>query len=292
MHFLGKILLFFVMIGAAAATALTAKLLQVRNSWTKQVAAATEINAKQAKELQEKERAVLVAREELQRDLVTWDKGWDLVTVAATPDGIQLQVGSDQGLKARGVDNATGDPPTVHAFEIAADGTSKYHGGFQVRSVQQNSAEAVPVSRLLPGESDSWNLNAKWRFRQFVEPATIARTVELDRAMRQGQADLAVQQSNLDKLKNEQLAAAGEALATRNADLVGDGNATPPKVGLLRRIEFEDERRNAVVREVDALRRMVKGAFARLQELKAENDRLAGALPGAGAAPPSTVSND
>ena len=172
-------------------------------------------------------------------------------------------------------------PPVVHVFRAVAPETFVYVGEYiaDPNNLNQQSALLVPTKAPVPEQpTPAWTQgNGIWRLRTIIPAGPRSdldnlnvRMIRTREMLRETNANL-VQQEAL-------LAAAQEQLDARKGELLGDPNATPVEgrpefsEGLLSTIENEEEARNQIQVEVDALRRAIKEAaderLARQQELQ------------------------
>ena len=80
MHTLGHVFIWLIAVGALAASVLTAKTFDVRNSWTKKVETLKQQTSTQAEELAQKETQLRQLREEYHHLMLGWDQVWGPVT--------------------------------------------------------------------------------------------------------------------------------------------------------------------------------------------------------------------
>ncbi|MCA9113910.1 MAG: hypothetical protein KDA79_02410 [Planctomycetaceae bacterium] len=299
MHVLGKVLLGLCILGAVGAVGLTAKLVNVRNSWTKRVAELKQENEKTADELRRQRIELKSLRNQLAREELGWGKSWSQANVSRQADGTLIVdgVGRRQGLGLPEGPNS----PVVHAFQPAPGGGMAYVGPFQATTVEENRAALRPAWKVRPGEADSWTSGPDWRLRTQVPAGFLNRFHDLQSQLVNVDQRLANEQSRLEDQKNS-LADANNVLAVRLEELEGDPDApegVPAEFsdGLLAVLERVQNERSAGLEEVDALRHKVHQTNERLNAVLQENLQLARQLtekteePAATAAAPADSSS-
>jgi len=279
MHIMGKIGVWLLVIAAAASTVLTAKFIQVRNSWTKKDVALQ----KSYETLQPKIADLTEQLARLQADYFRSKELWgqhlnDVVTsVQRQPEGI-LAID-------RGINHGLREKMTLYGFEILPDGSSVYRGDFTVTTARDVQAQLQPNWRVRPEDVATWQQNGKWRWRNLVPPGIqpnydqqILAIAKTDDTLTERKKKLATEVA-LEKAVEEQK-------NLREAELVGgDQLSKDPAVeveyreGLVAAIEQTEEERNQVLRKVDDLRRRLRTAQQTVDRLKTENLELARKLP-------------
>ncbi len=278
MHILGKILAVLVVIAAIAASVLTAKLVQVRNSWTAKTVNSKSKFAELEPKISKLESQIDSLKNEFFRARELWGSYWnDVQTNIADPKDGTLQIGI-------GTDNAVRDKLLLQGFEIAADGTSVYRGSFSVAAVQNVAATLKPNWRATPEEVRTWQ-PGNWRWRNAIPSGyqdnferQLLTVVKNEETLKSRLAKLAGQKDLLVK--------ASESLKQREAELVGGAglgkgiNVEPEfRDGLVAAVEKTEEDRNRVLQKIDELRRKVRDVQADIEQLQAENIELVHRLP-------------
>jgi hypothetical protein len=264
MHIMGKVGVWLVVVVAIASTVLTAKFIQVRNSWTK------------------KDVAFQKAYQTLQPKIADLSEEVVVTTVQRQPEGIlAIDRGTDQGLREK---------MTLYGFEIMEDGSSVYRGDFTVTTARNAQAQLQPNWRVRPEDVATWQQNGKWRWRNLVPPGIQPNYDQQILGIAKAGDTLTERQK---KLATEvALGKAAEAQKDlREAELAGgDQLSKDPAVaveyreGLVAAIEQTEEARNQVLLKVDALRRKLRAAQQSVERLQTENIELARKLPQASAA--------
>lgn len=278
MHIMGKVGVWLVVIAAAASTVLTAKFIQVRNSWTKKNVTLQNTYRTLQPKIADLNEQLARLEGDLYRSKELWGGYWNDVPTAVRPqDGaVVVDRGTDQGLR---------DGMTLYGFEILPDGTSIYRGDFKVVTARQVQTQLQPNWRVRPEDVSTWQPNGKWRWRNLVPPG--------------GQPNYDVQVLSIAKA-DDTLTDRKKKLATevalekqaeaqknlRDAELVG-GDQLPKdpaldvefREGLVAALEQVEEERNQVLRKVDELRRRLRATQQSVDRLQAENLELSQKLP-------------
>ncbi len=290
MHWSGKVFAGFVLIGAVAAIALSARTHQVRSSWHKKLSD----YRGEFKADQEELRRERFSHEASQVDLANAKRGWgdfsDDVTVTVNVQNGYLQTRDQETtavVSTGGSDNQ--QPLMVHGFLKNADGSVRFVGTF----VQDGAAQAgfrvwKPTWQVREADQvASWG-GGKWRLRSLIPAHQKTRFVNLEVLLTQ--ADQTSDDTGLDaRIKGEVDLKADEQLRLRFAELVG-GNADLAGLegklpgymidGLVRAIAAAEEDRNQSVEMVDTLRRDLKLNHDRANRLLKQNGELERSLPG------------
>ena len=288
MHTSGKVLAFLVVLLAITASVLTAKLVQVRNSWTaKSVASKNKFN-----DISPKIVALQAQIDSLNNELFRSRELWGsfffpVQTEVLNPnDGtVRVGVGSDNGVR---------DKFLMHGFETAEDGTSIYRGSFLPVDIQNNTASLKPNWRANPEEIRTWK-PGNWRWRNLVPPGYV------DNFDKQLTTILKNEETLSDRVRTlkgqvKLLAEANAKLKLREAELVG--GAELPKTesvnpefrdGLVAAMAAAEEDRNQTLLTIDKLRRDVRSVQADIEQMLSDNIELTKRLPQPGAANPLSV---
>jgi len=284
MHVMGKVGVWLVVVAAALSTVFTAKLVQVRNSWTKKVnSLKTSYQNLQPKiaELTEQQ-ARLEA--ELFRSTELWGKYSNNVLTQVRPaDGV-VQIGI-------GTNNGVAEKKVLYGFEILPNGTTVYRGDFTVETARDVQAQLKPNWKIRPDDVQSWQPQANWRWRN-VLPAGYQPTFDQQLlAISQAEKILADRKSKL-VVETGLDVQAQEQLKRRVAELEGGEQLSKdPAVdvefreGLVAAVEEAEEARNKVLLKVDELRRRLRAVQHGIDHQKEENLELTHKLP----QPPTAV---
>jgi hypothetical protein len=213
MHVMGKVGVWLVVIAAAASTVLTARLVQVRNSYTKKsVGYQTTYNTLQPKIADLTEQLARLEAE-LFRSRELWGQHLsDVTTTVQRPaEGVlAIDRGSNHGLREK---------MTLYGFELRPEG-SIYRGDFTVIAVRDVMAQLQPNWRIRPDDVQTWQQNGKWRWRNLVPPGIqpnfdqqILAIARAEDALADRNKKLATEVA-LEKSANDQL-------SLREAELVG-----------------------------------------------------------------------
>lgn len=278
MHKLGIVLAFLVVIASGIAGVLTAKLVQVRNSWTAKVVASKANYQKSAQKIEELEARIDSLKSELFRSRELWGGFWPSVQTTKTnpTDGsLQIMIGTDQGVR---------DKELLHGFEIAQDGSAIYRGSFSVVGIQNNAANLKPNFRATPDDVEKWQ-PGNWRWRNLI-PSGYLETFDRQLLTILKHEEVLRARTIALNTQKDLLAKANDSLKQREAELVGGdllgkpANVGPEyREGLVATIEKEEEARNQVLQQIDELRRKVLKTQAEIELLKTENVELVNRLP-------------
>ena len=293
MHILGKILTWMILVTAIPAVVLTARLLDIQNSWTQKVENLREKNAEKSNELIAEQKKLEALKNEVLRSSMGSDAFYVgmQVNVDRATGALSANIGSNAGIAPHQAKDDQGNDvtynPVLHAFQPVANVQEQwnYVGSFQVNTLRENALTMTPTWKLRPGETDSWSPGQDWYFRADIPLASKSAIDELrlslesaGRAQRANQLRLTQQQAQLDD--------ATDKLNYRRGQLLGFPD--PPaeaaleveyRRGLVPAIEEVEEQRNAAFAEVDRLRRQIKLANDRLTKLNGDNKQMIKSLP-------------
>ena len=292
MHWSGKVFMGFVVIGAAAAIALSARTHQIRRSWHMSL----------SKERADYEAGVDVLRkarffhESAQVDLANAKRGWgdysDDVTVTVNVQNGNLQTRDQETaavLAAAAAVNQQQQPIMVHGFLKNADGSVRFIGTF----IQEGAAQGgfrtwKPTWKVRPADSVAAWASGKWRLRTLIPAHQKTRFVNLEVLLTQG--DQTSDDKGLDaRIKGDVNLKADEQLRLRFSELMGENDdlaglkgKLPDYMidGLVRAIAAAEEERNQLIETVDVLRRDLKSNHDRANRLLKQNSDLERSLPG------------
>jgi hypothetical protein len=259
----------------------SSKLTLIRNSWHKKTSDAKANVIAQRKKLAESEKAVVLAKAELQRAIHGWERYWPAVQVdrGQQPGVLGLTFGTNQGL-------ALNAP--VYVFQPAENGNGvSYVGPFKVKEVNEAQAALTPLWRLRMGEEATWRYGPNWRIRTNI-PRQYQNTLsDLELMLLRKDEILIAQQKHL-QIQQEAKKSAEEHVHLRMKELNGDPNLGPKEKslnrflveGLHKAVADTEKERDAVQADVDELRRLVKRTRDEIERLTADNERLAKRLSG------------
>lgn len=269
MHTVGKVLAVLVVIAAVLASMLTAKLIQVRNSYTVKAAAAKQKFADTQPKIEALEASIEKLKNEIFRSRELWGSSLPKVDTKVNADGsVGTGIGTDQGIRPAML---------LHGFEIAQDGTAIYRGSFLVADVQKDSCTLKPNFRVTPEDVKTWSPQGTWRWRNSVPPGYLE---TFDRQLLSILKDEETLRARIITLEGQKqlLAKANGTLKLREAELVGgEGLAKTESVGaeyrdgLVPAMEQVEEERNQVLLKNDELRRKVRSVQKDIERLHSEN---------------------
>ncbi|HUQ72549.1 MAG TPA: hypothetical protein VM165_23680 [Planctomycetaceae bacterium] len=277
MNVWGKVLAFLVIVAAALSTYFTAKLIQVRNSWTKKSQTFVKSYEADEKQLHELQAQFLKVQTDTETALRSWGRTWAADTQIASPAEGRLQIvaGTGQGLA---------DKQVIHGFELQQDGSSIYRGPFIVATAQADRSALVPTWRVRPQDVVNWK-PGQWRWRGFVPTAYSDRFDDQLLAFAKGDETLGDRRAAV-AIQDRLIAEAQQQLKFRVAELVGGDELPKDEVlsaefreGLVKPMEETEDRRNAVLLEIAELRAQVRASRDAVERLQAENLQLTQRLP-------------
>ena len=277
MNVWGKVLAFLVVISAILASIFTAKLVQVRNSWTaKSVASKNKFHDLQPK-IAALETQIDSLKNEIFRSKDLWGNFWPVVQTGVNPaDGtVKVNIGSDVGIRPNLM---------LYGFEINPDGTSIYRGSFLPVDIQNAESTLKPNWRVSANEARTWTAG-NWRWRNLVPPGyqenfdkQLTAVLKLEETLNDRQRTLKGQQDLLNE--------ANAKLKLREAELVGgeglaQGKTVDPEYreGLVAATAQAEEERNQTLLKLDVLRRTVREVQEEIERLLGENVELTNRLP-------------
>ncbi len=279
MHIMGKVGVWLVVIAAAASTVLTAKLVQVRNSWTKKSVGFQ----KQYLELQPKIAELKEQQTQLEaeyfRSKELWGAYWNNVPT-------QLQRPAE-GVVNTGIgkNNGVREKQYLYGFEILPNGTAVYRGDFTVVTAQDVQSQLQPNWRVRPEDVQTWAPNANWRWRNLVPPGHQSNYDQQILAIAKSDDTLALRKEKLVAETGLEVKAQ-EQLKLREAELIGGdqlskdpAEAVENREGLVAAVELTEEERNQVLRKVDELRRRLRVVQQGIDHRKTDNVELTRKLP-------------
>jgi hypothetical protein len=265
MHVLGHVFIWLIAAGALAATMLSAKTYDVRNSWIKKVDQLKQDVAKNEPEIAAREARLKALEDEVKRTTLGW--GRPFVNVNGQL-GQNFQLTLDDPLLMgwlASLGQAAQEAQVIYVFQPQPDGSSLYVGSFQLAAaVAQGAAQAGFTPTWTPRNEDYvqqlvQNPNGPFRVRPQV-PAHFpsqysdirGEMAVVDRQVKDKQADL-----------QEQLAREADAKAIRdrrNEQLQGPD-------GLVSQLKSAEDARNVELEEQDHWRRKVDDARQEVESL-------------------------
>jgi hypothetical protein len=284
MHWSGKVLAGLVVVATLLATYLTAKVIVVRNSWTRKTTTFQRDYADNTARLNEAKQQIRQLRGDLEETLREWGSSFPAVDtrlVNAAQGQVSADIGTNQGLKQGQV---------IHGFELKEDGSSIYRGAFAIVGAQTDAVnlQSIPGWRVRPDEAAAWR-PGKWRWRTAIPQGYIARFLEQQTAFLKTDETFFDRSNALAAQQTLQTTIADQR-ARRQAEIVGgeqllQEEALPAefRTGLLAAMASTEEDRNKVLVENADLRRQVRAARDAILRLQAENEQLVAQLPQPGA---------
>ncbi|HTN02158.1 hypothetical protein [Planctellipticum variicoloris] len=278
MNFWGKVLAWLVVFAGLGATYCTAKLIQVRNSWTAKLAKATKQYEELAPKVRDAKAELERQQEELHRATTFWGPFSDMVpTQIADPAGgkLQINIGKNVGLK---------EGQWLYGFELQPDGTSIYRGDFSVETALDAQSLMRPNFRVRPEEIATWK-GANWRWRTTIPATTTKLFDDMELALVRADELLGARRQTL-QIQDKLIAEAKDQHAQRIAELIGGDQlpqdeqlATEYRAGLVAAVEESEELRNGLLIEVDRLRRELLALQQDVDRIKSDNVQSVGKLP-------------
>ncbi len=271
-------LVILVMLLALAGTPLASRLVQVRGSWQKKTAESKAKVLELRKKADESEKAVEIAKSELQQTIFGWERYWIAPQVAAgrQPGYLAVGLGTSQGFAPVG--NVI---PIVYAFQPSVEGAGMiYVGSFKVSAAQEAQAVLIPNWRLRPDEDKTWRYGPNWRFRSNIPVQHRTQFTNYEKTMLIKDELVAQQERNLEYQKNAK-AKAIEQLELRMKELQGDPTLADKNLdkylveGYHKTVGDLEKDRNLTQGEVDELRRQIKRTRDEIERLTKENELLA-----------------
>tara|TARA_B100000029_G_scaffold54113_1_gene49149 strand:+ start:36 stop:965 length:930 start_codon:yes stop_codon:yes gene_type:complete len=301
MHVLGKVLAWFIVLGAGAAIVLSARTHQVRSSWHKALSDHREAYESKTDEFRIARfahQAAIVDRDNAKRG---WGSMWDPVDVRvvnAQNGFLQTSDAQTAGIAALAATGNQQQPMMMHGFLKIADGPDRFVGTFiQEGPAQGGMRTWKPTWQLRRGDQvDTWG-SGQWRIRTTIPAHQKTRFVNLEVLLTQGDQTVADKgldaniKGNVDLKADDQLRLRIAELMGENPDLAGLKGKLPDHMvdGLVRAIAAAEEQRNLGIETVDQLRRSLKDNHDRANLLLQQNRTLERSLPGATVAAPAVT---
>lgn len=269
---------------AALGIHLSAKTLKVRNSWSKKVSELQVQNEANSKELVEKRLEVQEFRDEFDRVRYGWGRIWDNVESKGVAGPLlSANFGLNQGLGSE----KRPEPPVVYAYGPDPAGGTVYIGRFQATpQLQENNVTLRPTHLVRSGyqqlqilpEIRLWEMG-RYRFRETV-PDSYSTLFSNLRARLTDADEQLVEKQKFVENQTKLVETAQRDLDNRLLELGFNRMTSQQTGGLLEAIEKEEQERNALLGEIDALRRDREKTLKRFRELNRENKSLAKQLAG------------
>jgi hypothetical protein len=279
MHVSGKIFAFLTVLCGIGALVMSSKAIQVRTRWMEVVQKREAEVKKNDEEIAAREAKLNLTTAELRRTLLPWDRYWSPVPAAvANPATGELQanIGTSAGVK---------ENMQLHAFAKLADGSFLYAGPFQVKRVNEATCNLEPDWRYRDNEGANWP-RGEWRFRTVVPAQYPLRFTQFESEFIRADQLFAERTNELTR-QQTLLQMAQEHLALRIGEINGfddlKGRTLPPEMidGYLTTLVSDEEARNTLLVEVDALRHQLLDTNDQIRSLLEENSQLQQALEAA-----------
>lgn len=262
MNVLGHVSIWLIALGALAATVLSAKTYDVRNSWIKKVDQLKQDVAKNEPILAEKQARLKSLQDELDRTILGWGKPF--VNVGGQLTNTFQLVTQDPGLTGwlGSLDEAQQAAQVVYVFQPQPDGSSLYIGSFQLAAPVQPGGAAQFNPTWTPRGDDFAaieNPNGPFRVRPMVPSYFPSKYADIRGAMSISERLLADKQDDLAEQKLRE-ADAKSIRDRRNNQLQG------PE-GLVSQLQTAEDARNVELEEQDHWRREVNEAKKEIEDL-------------------------
>jgi hypothetical protein len=293
MHILSKICLFLAIALGLGGVYVATQVAKKRNAIAEQIVAEKKKRDANIDQIGKLKITRQLELDELNRLQSDWGRQWT-AQGAADPATAQIlvRVGTAQGLAA--VPNRNDE--TVHVFSVLPGGESQYLGEFKVQPGPQQTILLLN-RKPVPEELAKWPQQGDFRIRERIPPGV--RSTFHNLATNQAIADqIWINETSKSQIQDNHIAASQKTLDRRLAELNGDPAA--PQLadrevisGLVETLRVEEAQRNAVLKDVDALRRELSDRYARLERVLAENKQTVDSLaPGTEtAATPARAAN-
>lgn len=277
MNIWGKVLAWLVVVAGLGASYCTAKLVQVRNSWTAKLTKATTQYNELAPKLADARSELERQQEELHRASTFWGPYSDMIpTSIADPAAgkLQISIGKNVGLK---------EGQWLYGFELQGE-SAIYRGDFRVETALDAQSLMRPNFRVRPEEIAAWK-PGNWRWRTTIPATTTKVFDDMELALIRADELLGARQQTL-QIQDKLIVEAKDQLGLRVAELVGGDQlpqepqlSTEYRAGLVAAVEEAEETRNGLLIEVDRLRRELLALQQQVDRLKSDNVRSVGKLP-------------
>jgi len=277
MNTLGKVFVWLIVVASLPAVFLTARMLDIRNSWAKAIGVLEKKNETNDESLVNRRLELFELQSAYDREMQQWDRYFTNTSTRSVGDGnpnVAIRgLGGNNGLTRK----PGAEPQVIYGFQTDEAGASRFVGEFRVLDVGElTEARATWTPR--EGEIDRWNPEKSWRWRTSVPSAYIAQFNRLQVALTAGDETLDQKDRYLSR-QLQILESAKTLLAHRLRELTGGDPNIPREVGLVAQIEEAIERRNEALLEMNRLRQEAADEMELMQKLIDENSRLAKSLP-------------
>ena len=276
MHTMGKVGVWLVVVAAFSASALTSKLIQVRDGWTKKDFAAREQYRALVPKIDELQEQFSALEGEKFRALDLWGNSWPPAQTTVQAQGVlTIDLGTNSGLVEKKI---------VYGFEVQPDNSVLYRGDFTVTTARDVQAQLQPNWKVRAEDGATWK-SGMWRWRNQLPPAFQQNFDKQLLLLGQTDDDLNDRRQSVD-VQTKLLAQAQEQLKLREAELVGGEQLSKDaavdvefREGLVAGVEQVEESRNQILTKVDDLRRKLRSVQSDVNRLQKQNIELANKLP-------------
>ena len=275
MNTLGKILMGLLIVCLMVATYFTTGVLKARSTWLQKIEATSEKIAKAQEDAKSAKKQFEDARNLVHWENDNWGKAYTAPNSGPAPAGdgsIELGAGSNVGI-GRGQQDPT-KLPIVHVFGTDDKSQSVYIGDFQLTEVRQDTAGGKLTRPPFAGEVQSWP-RGEYRVRESVPHDNLSAIDSLRTLILLAEQNVQHEEAAL-AFQNENITASQAALDQRMSELNGQPEAPDKagpdvKDGLVQSMRREETARNALVKQVDALRRELSDMHLQLTTTLSEN---------------------
>lgn len=277
MNVWGKVFAVLVVLAAAANTFLTAKFIQIRNTYAAKAKGFQEKYDTARTKLQETRRLAEQLRNEWEATERAWGMRWVVNTQVTNPITGQVvaELGTNQRLK---------DQQVLHGFELLGNDQAVYRGAFVITTAQADRSALQATWRVRPEDVQTWQ-SGRWRWRTMIPSAYSQQSDEQTLAFSQLDEVLGDRRATL-QIQDALIREAQQQRKLRLAELIGGEElateeALPPEFrqGLTVTLASTEEERNKLIVEIDDLRRRVRQTRDAVLRLQQENEQLVLKLP-------------
>ncbi len=275
MHVMGKVGVWLVVLAALAASALTSKLIQVRDGWTKR-------NVTARDQYRELVPVIATLEEELHRKENERFQALDLWGNSSAP--VQTKVQAQGVLEIDlGTANGISEKKVIYGFEVLADKVI-YRGDFTVTTANNVQAQLQPNWKVHADDAATWK-SGLWRWRNQL-PSAYQQNFDRQLLLIGETEEALNDRRRTVEVQTTLLAQSQEQLKLREAELVGGEQLSKDpavdveyRAGLVVGVEQVEEARNLVLTKVDGLRRRLRSVQAKIDALQRQNVELTNKLP-------------
>ena len=162
MHTMGKVGVWLVVVAAFSASALTSKLIQVRDGWTKKNIAARDQYRAVVPQIDELQKTLGGLEGEQFRALDLWGNFWPPAQTTVQAQGVlTVDLGTNSGMIEKKI---------VYGFEVQPDNSVIYRGDFTVTTARDIQAQLQPNWKVRAEDGATWK-SGMWRWRNQLPPA-------------------------------------------------------------------------------------------------------------------------